>query len=96
MMSQVKAWAVAIFSDGILESPAAKAAVLAALLAGVGVLARLVGPSPTKVNSPHYQWDTGVSGSAKKRWMWDSLKLLREGYSKVSPESRRRMMPRLT
>ncbi|KAL4779475.1 cytochrome P450 [Aspergillus varians] len=29
----------------------------------------------------HYQWDTSVSGSPKKRWMWDSLQLLREGYS---------------
>ncbi|KAK2048033.1 cytochrome P450 [Colletotrichum somersetense] len=29
-----------------------------------------------------FLWDTGAAGTAKKRWMWDSLKLLREGYSK--------------
>ncbi|KAL1872678.1 hypothetical protein Daus18300_004224 [Diaporthe australafricana] len=29
-----------------------------------------------------YQWNTGVAGTPKKRWMWDSLQLLREGYSK--------------
>jgi hypothetical protein len=28
-----------------------------------------------------YQWDTSALGSRKKRWMWDSLTLLREGYA---------------
>lgn len=36
-----------------------------------------------KSDVPFYQWDTAVAGSPRKRWMFDSLNLLREGYSKV-------------
>lgn len=58
-------------------------------LACTGILAyiRRRNSTDTIPNIQRYQWDTGVAGNVKKRWMWDSLKLLREGYSKVSPSS---------
>ncbi|GIJ88793.1 hypothetical protein Asppvi_007720 [Aspergillus pseudoviridinutans] len=31
---------------------------------------------------PLYEWDTRALGSPKKRWMWDSISLLREGYQR--------------
>lgn len=63
-------------------------ALVGLLVAFLGILISILALSHRQrlieSNIPLYQWDTGVAGSAKKRWMWDSLRLLREGYSKVS------------
>ena len=57
---------------------------MVALLICFGLLARLYRRNATEIDIQEYQWDTGATGTAKKRWMWDSLKLLREGYFKVN------------
>lgn len=54
----------------------------------IGSLVRLRRRNLISKDIQRYQWNTGVAGTPKKRWMWDSLQLLREGYSKVSPHTR--------
>lgn len=53
----------------------------------IGILVRRRRRGSISSNIQRYQWNTGVAGTPKKRWMWDSLQLLREGYSKVSPDA---------
>lgn len=86
-MPEMPAWAVKTLFDRISSTPTATVAGLVALLVCIGILARLYGRSSIKTNIRRYQWDTGAAGTAKKRWMWDSLKLLREGYFKVKQPS---------
>ncbi|WYZ44885.1 hypothetical protein EsH8_VIII_000201 [Colletotrichum jinshuiense] len=62
-------------------NPVAAFGVLALLLICIGMLAQLRRSSANS-DIQRYQWDSGVAGTAKKRWMWDSLRLLREGYFK--------------
>ena len=87
-MPEMPAWAAKPLSGGslsfITDSRATGPALVASLIC-IGILARrLYRRNPTKINIQHYQWDDGAAGTAKKRWMWDSLKLLREGYFKVN------------
>jgi hypothetical protein len=86
-MPEMPAWAGKTLFDRILSIPTdstATVAGLVALLMCIGILARLYRRNSIKTNIQQYQWDTGAAGTAKKRWMWDSLKLLREGYFKVN------------
>lgn len=57
---------------------------LSMLGACAGFLVLLSRKDPSIPNIKRYEWDTSISGTAKKRWMWDSLNLLREGYLRVS------------
>ena len=86
-MSEKPAGALRALVDGILSiatDSTARVAGLVAFLICIGILAQLHRRNSIKTNIPQYQWDTGAAGTAKKRWMWDSLKLLREGYFKVN------------
>ncbi|KAL4977327.1 cytochrome P450 [Aspergillus desertorum] len=54
----------------------------AAFIACFLILAQLLRRrASVKSDIQRYQWDTRTFGSPKKRWMWDSLRLLREGYA---------------
>ncbi|KAL4939386.1 hypothetical protein BDV06DRAFT_214358 [Aspergillus oleicola] len=58
----------------------------AGLIVSILILAHLLRSTFTKpgVLIQRYQWDTSALGSRKKRWMWDSLTLLREGYAQFN------------
>ncbi|KAL4901001.1 hypothetical protein BDW74DRAFT_89620 [Aspergillus multicolor] len=65
-------------SDVMSSSPLST---LAGLVGCIFILAHLLRRRTSlNPNIQHYQWDTSALGSPKKRWMWDSLRLLREGY----------------
>lgn len=77
----------ALFANIREALPTHSARTIALFLAGlvlVALLAQFQARDRPQPNFPLYGWDTSVTGTAKKRWMWDSLKLLREGYAKVS------------
>ncbi|KAH8659907.1 cytochrome P450 [Xylariales sp. PMI_506] len=87
MMSKSPTWTVLAqfsgsfgFTPGPTNHFAALAALVAALIACASILTQF--RRRDALNIQRYQWETGVSGTAKKRWMWDSLNLLREGYFK--------------
>lgn len=85
-MLELPSWAAKSLLVGILSTPTystATVAGLVALLICIGILVRLYRQNAIKINIPQYQWDTSAAGTPKKRWMWDSLQLLREGYFKV-------------
>lgn len=76
-------WVVGICLS-LSDSTVARVASLSLFGACIAILAHLNWKQSSSPKIQHYKWDTSVFGSVKKRWMWDSLNLLREGYSKVS------------
>lgn len=75
-----------IFTDGISRADPSN------IIKGTAIVLLLFGVYHLVLNSrqramndaiPRYEWDTRSASGAKKRWMWDSLSLLREGYAKV-------------
>ncbi|KAL2817756.1 cytochrome P450 [Aspergillus cavernicola] len=53
---------------------------LIAILSCTWILLQRSRASAPNPSIQHYQWDNRAAGTAKKRWLWDSLTLLREGY----------------
>jgi len=72
-------WGLEMALSTVLSNPLPAAA---GFVACIFILARLLRRGTLiRPAIGHYQWDTSVAGSRKKRWMWDSLRLLREGYA---------------
>ena len=76
--------AIQTLIDTFSSGSTAKVVVFAAALIFFGLVGRYR-RSTTQTGFQEYDWDTSTAGGVKKRWLWESLRLLREGYNKVRP-----------